>query len=353
VTLTIDRLGEYVDLAHLASWMDSQDLGRGPLEDMEILSGGTQNVLLKFWRGGRYYVLRRPPRDPYFNGSETMRREARVLGALAASTVPHARLIAACGGEDVLGAAFYLMEPVDGFSPVRGLPELHAHDVKLRHAMGLSLIDALAALRTVPPIPGFGKPEGFLARQVPRLMKQLDSYASYEGWTGRVDLSGIDEAAAWLIANLPRARPPGIVHGDFHMGNAMFSRTGPDVVAVVDWELTTTGDPLCDLGCLLATWADPDGTHPGCISVTPWDGFPTEAELLARYAARTGEAVMDVDWYVAFACFRLAVLVEGTYARAQAGKAEMDTGLWLHETAGNLLKRASARMQAIHHRRTA
>lgn len=345
--ITIDTLREYVDLDRLEAWMDDQRLGSGAIEDCEILAGGTQNILLKFSRAGRWFVLRRPPHNPYMDGSETIRREIRVLEALTQTDVPHARLIAACKTADILGAAFYLMQPVDGFSAVRGLPPLHQNDPGLRHAMGLSLIGALVCLYKVDPfatgLEGFGKPDGYLARQIPRLVKQLDSYASYEGWTGGRDISGVEKVAQWLTDNMPAPSRPGIVHGDFHLGNAMFSRTSADVLAIVDWELATLGDPACDLGCLLATWADPDGSHPGCISVTPWSGFPTEAELVRRYVEGTGHAV-DANWYAVFGCFRLAILVEGTYARAQAGKAEMETGLWLHQTSINLLNRALRRL---------
>lgn len=345
--IAIDKLGDYVDLRRLEAWMDTQGLEGGVIVNGEILAGGTQNVLLKFDRGDRAYVLRRPPLNPYLNGSETMRREARVLEALAETDVPHARLIAACGTEDVLGAAFYLMEPVDGFSPVRGLPSFHENDPAMRRAMGFSLVDALAALRAVEPaavgLAGFGKPDGYLERQIARLLKQLASYDSYAGWTGGPEIPGVEKVAQWLVANMPASGRAGIVHGDFHMGNTMFSRTSPNVLAIVDWELATTGDPACDLGCLLATWADPDGSHPGCISVTPWSGFPAEAEIVQRYTERTGQN-FDTDWYVAFGCFRLGILLEGTYARAQAGKADMETGLWLHQTAINLLNRALTRI---------
>jgi aminoglycoside phosphotransferase (APT) family kinase protein len=347
VPIAIEELADYVDLRRLEAWMDGRGLGRGAIQEGEILTGGTQNILLKFARDGRFYVLRRPPHNPYMNGSETIRREIRVLEALAKTDVPHARLIAPCGDEDVLGAAFYLMEPVDGFSPVRGLPLLHQARPAIRHAMGLSLVDALVTLHRVDPaeagLADFGKPQGYLARQIVRLMKQLDSYGSYEGWTGREEMPGVEKVVAWLEASMPAEDAPGIVHGDFHMGNAMFSKTGPDVCAIVDWELATTGDSACDLGCLLATWAEPDGMHPGCIEVTPWDGFPSEAELVRRYTGGVGRMV-DTNWYTVFGCFRLAILLEGTYARAQAGKADMDTGVWLHRTAINLLNRALRRL---------
>jgi len=137
---------ELVDLDRLTAWMDGEGLGRGSIENPTPLAGGTQNVLLRFQRDGRPYVLRRSPRHPRGDGNVTNRREARVLGALTGTDVPHPGLIAACSSEDVIGASFYLMEPVDGFNPMIGLPPLHAGDAKVRHTMGLEAAAMRAAL---------------------------------------------------------------------------------------------------------------------------------------------------------------------------------------------------------------
>lgn len=337
-----------VDLDRLGRWMDARGLGAGPIEAPQRLSGGTQNVLLRFIRDGREYVLRRPPENPYVDGSETMRREARVLRAMASSETPHPRLIADEPDADVLGAAFYLMEPIEGFCPPQGLPSPHADDPALRHAMGISVVDALAALRSVDcrqaGLEGFGRPDGFLERQAPRWIRQLQSYENYAGWDGRADIPGIEKVADWLTAHLPAVYHPGIIHGDFHLGNLLFERSGPRVAAIVDWELATLGDPLIDLGCLLATWADPHGAHPGCIDVTPWAGFPSEAELVAYYAETTGVSMADINWYVVLACFKLGIIQEGTYARAAAGLAERATADWMHATTINLFERALSRI---------
>lgn len=328
--------------------MDGLGLGGGDITDARRLPGGTQNILLRFERAGRAYVLRRPPANPYLDGSETMRREARVLAALAESDTPHPKLIADEPTGEVLGAAFYLMEPVDGFCASPAIPSPHADDPSLRHAMGLSVVDALAALRRVdishPKLAGLGRPDGFLERQAPRWMRQLESYAAYDGWTGRVDIPGVETVEAWLSAHVPKACHSGLIHGDFHLGNVLFHRKTPDLVAIVDWELATLGDPMIDLGCLLATWADPEGRHPGCISVEPWSGFPTESELAARYQDATGVSVADLNWYVVLACFKLGILQEGTYARAAVGQAERATADWMHAATIKLFERALARI---------
>ncbi|MGE0830191.1 MAG: phosphotransferase family protein [Hyphomonadaceae bacterium] len=344
-----DEWRELVDLGRLQGWMDVQGLGSGPIENVVSLAGGTQNILLRFRRDGREFVLRRPPRKPLLDGNATMQREARVLAAIADSGTPHPRLIAHCADIDVLGAQFYLMQPIDGFNAARELPPLHANNADVQHAMGLSLIDALVALRSVDIVAAglsdFGKPEGFLERQAPRWMKQLKGYESYEGWDGRKDFPAVDRIAAWLEDNRPRAFEPKIMHGDFHMGNVMFSNDGPAVAAIIDWELATIGDALVDLGCLIATWTDPDGQHSGCIPVKPWIGFPTEDELVARYCERTGCEPALVNWYVVLAGFKLGILQEGTNARAAVGQADPVLGEWMHATSVNLMDRAARRLR--------
>lgn len=331
-----------VDLDSLARWMNGQGLGSGPIEDVHTLVGGTQNILLRLSRDGRDYVFRRPPLHPRANSNETMRREARVLAALATTPVPHPRLIAACGDEAVLGAAFYLMEPVDGFNPVGELPQPHAGSATMRHAMGMALIDGIIALGAVDyravGLEDFGKPEGFLDRQVPRWKAQLASYADLPGWTGPQCLPAIDRVGQWLEANRPAAFTPGIMHGDYHLANVMYRPDGPELAAIIDWELATIGDPLIDLGWVLATW--PDGDSASTVSVTPWEGFPKAAELVERYAAGSQRDLSAVDWYHAMACYKLGILLEGTHARACAGKAPRETGDKLHKRAIVLLERA-------------
>lgn len=333
-----------VDLARLASWMDKRGLGSGPLEAITALAGGTQNILLRFTRDGRDYVLRRPPSHARPTSNETMRREARVLAALAGTPVPHPALIAACGDEEVLGAAFYLMEPVDGFNPVGHLPEPHASSPAMQHAMGMALIDGIAELGRVNyrkvGLADFGKPEGFLERQVPRWQAQLASYADMPGWTGAAALPATDRIGGWLEANRPAHFESGIMHGDYHLANVMFRHDGPGLAAIIDWELATIGDPLLDLGWVLATWPDGDGTS--TVSVSPWLGFPTAAELIERYRVSSTRDLSAADWYHVMACYKLAILLEGTHARACAGKAPRETGDKLHSRAIVLLERAAA-----------
>ena len=335
---------QWVDLDRLKAWMDERGIEAGPIEEAERPPGGTQNLLLRFRRGERWFMLRRPPLHPRMNGSETMRREARVLAALANTEVPHPRLIAACPEEDVLGAAFYLMEPVDGFNPTVGLPPLHAGSPAIRHEMGLALVDGIAALARVDHVAAglsdLGKADGFLERQVGRWKKQLASYAEYEGWAGPGEIEGVARVADWLDAHRPATFQPGIIHGDYHLANVLYRYDGPQLAAIVDWELTTIGDPLLDLGWILATWPLEGRPSSTSTSVTPWDGFPTPDELVARYAGQTTRDMSHMSWYAVLACYKLGIILEGTHARAAAGKAEKATGDALHAQTLSLFQRA-------------
>ena len=335
-----------VDLDALESWMDAQGLEHGHITEAALLTGGTQNILLKFRRGDSHFVLRRPPLHLRAGSNETMRREARVLGALAKTDVPHPRLIRACASDDVIGAAFYLMEPIHGFSAPAGLPSLHAGDPLIRRQMGLAMVDAILTLGRVDHVAvglaDFGKTEGYLERQAPRWRSQLESYRGYAGWPGPGGIPGVDKVAAWLGDNQPRHFTPGIIHGDFHFGNVMFCRDSHQLAAIVDWELATVGDPLIDLGWLLATWRTPKHPLLEDLRVEPWDGFPMPDELVARYVAGSCRDLSSIKWYAVLACYKLGIILEGTYARACAGKAPQETGTKLHSHTVSLLQRALA-----------
>jgi len=332
-----------VDLVVLAEWMDAKGLGEGPLGQVTALAGGTQNLLLSFERSGRRYIFRRPPEHKRKNSDETMRREARVLAALAGTRVPHPALIAAEPDTEVLGAAFYLMEPVDGFTATNGLPALHANDPMVRHQMGCSFVDALLALHEVDPsgrgLDDFGQPEGFLARQVPRWQAQLESYAELDGYQGP-EIPHRVEVARWLERNQPEPSPTGIIHGDYHLGNVMFGHHDGQLAAIVDWELATRGDPLVDLGLVVAMWPDHDGAGGGVVGVQPWDGFPSINEVIERYRQGSARSLDALDWYAALACFKTGIILEGTHARACAGLAPKAFGDLLHATTVGLFMKA-------------
>jgi aminoglycoside phosphotransferase (APT) family kinase protein len=342
---------EPIDIDAVAAWMDGESLGTGPVEQVESLAGGTQNVMVSFVRAGRRYILRRGPQHLRSGSNRIMRREITLLGGLARTDVPHARLIASCDDESVLGGAvFYLMEPIEGYNALVTVPEAYEGRPEMRHRMGLSMVEALAALGEVDPaaigLETFGRPEGFLERQVPRWLTELESYSELDGYPGP-DIGEVTRVAEWLDRNRPTAGRPGILHGDFHVSNVMFERDAPEVAAIVDWEMTSLGDPLLDLGWMLSVWPAPGATRDLLDSVyARGEGPPTEEEIVRRYAERSSRDVSSIDWYVVLACFKLGIVLEGTYARSLAGLAPVHVGQRLHGISVALFERALARIGA-------
>jgi aminoglycoside phosphotransferase (APT) family kinase protein len=337
-----DAAASLVDLDRLAAWMDTQGLEAGPLLDVVPIEGGTQNVLLRFRRGAREFVFRRPPPHKRANSDAVMRREARILAALAGSDVPHPALVAACDdAEEPLGAAFYLMEPVAGFNATLGLPEPHRSDPAMQRRMGLSMAEALLALSRVDPdargIGDLGRFDGWAERQVGRWRKQLDSYSELDGYPGP-DIPGVDAVGGWLDAHRPRVVRAGLMHGDFHFANVLIRPDAGDLAAVVDWELATIGDPLLDLGHLLATWPVREGLDMTIGVDAPY--LPSIDDVIDHYAAGTDRDLADLLWFRVLACYRLGLILEGTHARACAGLAPKDVGDRLHFMTVALLQQA-------------
>jgi aminoglycoside phosphotransferase (APT) family kinase protein len=337
-----------VDLDRLTAWLDERGHESGPLRDIEQLGGGTQNILVRFRRENCIYVLRRGPLHKRASSDETMRREARVLRALNGSDIPHPRLVDDCPDASVLGSAFYLMESVDGVNPRAGLPGSYRDDVAARREVGLAFVDAAAAIASfghaAAGLDGLGRPSGFLERQVARWRSAYDAYDASPHYDGRVRRREIDAVGAWLEQHRPKSFRPGLQHGDYHLGNIMVDRARPRVAAVVDWELATIGDPLLDLGWILATWPDPDAPAFGTIGFEPWDGMLTETEVLARYASNTRQDLTRIGWYATLAAFKLGIILEGTYVRSLDGEASAEVGLEMHQHSIALFTRAQKRI---------
>lgn len=333
-----------IDLKALAAWMDEQAIESGPLGNVRDLAGGTQNILIRFTRGHRTMVLRRPPLHMRSNSNQTMVREAVVLKALAQTNIPHARLIAACSDESVMGCAFYLMEEINGFNATTGLPEFHASSEAVRHRMGLALVEAAASLGELDylalGLESFGKPDNYLERQVSRWSSQLDGYSRYPAWRGLQDLPDVKKVATWLENNRPSDFRAGIIHGDYHLANVMYQNDSPELAAIVDWELATIGDPLLDLAWVLATWPDADDPYAWPAAVEPWSGFASGAELIAHYQKHSTRDMSHFDWYRVLAYFKLGILLEGSYARASNAEASQEIGNDLHNKAVRLFERA-------------
>lgn len=334
---------EGVDVAAVCQFMDNAGLGEGPLADVAALSGGTQNIMIRFERSGRGYVLRRGPLHLRPHTNRAIAREMQVLRALAQTTVPHPGFIAGCDDPSVLdGAVFYLMEPVDGFNPLDGLPEAYA-SVEVRRAAVLAAVDALASFAALEPVSvgldDIGKPAGFVERQVDRWLGDLAKYQQFDRYHGQ-QVDGVDEVASWLRRHQPVNWTAGLMHGDFHLANVMFSRDRPQVAAIVDWEMCTQGDPLLDLGWLIATGPDADGTSLLENLLYETDLGLSQNDMVQRYAAGSDRDLSDIDWYVVLACFKLGIVLEGTYARSLDGLAPLETGQRLHQHCRLLIDRA-------------
>jgi aminoglycoside phosphotransferase (APT) family kinase protein len=317
-----DRSAELVDPVALARWMDARGLpGSGAAVEVRLISGGASNEIFEIVRGDARLVLRRPPRQVPKGRNESMLREYRVLAALKDSGVPHTRAIAACDDASVLGACFYLMEYVDGWSCMNrsGWPAPFDTDLEARAGLAYELIDAIARLGQVDwqarGLEGFGRPVGFHERQVDRWLAHL------AGFKFR-DIPGLDTAAEWLRCYRPKMYQPGIIHGDYQFANVMFRHGAPArMAAIVDWEMATIGDPLLDLGWVIMTWPNPDEDR-AASGYVDYTGMPTREELLERYAGVSGLPVDEIDYYVILARFKMAVVLEGGYARYVHGGAD-------------------------------
>jgi aminoglycoside phosphotransferase (APT) family kinase protein len=341
----LDDFGGLLRWPALDEWIEAQAgiPGQGPVTEIEQLTGGSQNNLFLMRRGAERFVLRRPPRHVRANSNDTMLREARVLAALAGSAVPHPAFHAVCDDMAVIGACFYVMAPLEGFSPIHALPGAYASDAGWRRAMGEQLVAAGAALGAVEykavGLADFGKPDDWHGRQVARWRSQLEGYRSLPGYEGHA-LPDVDAIGQWLSDNIPSDGRIGIIHGDFQFPNVMFSLRQPVISGLIDWELSTLGDPLLDLGWTLSSWweeGDPEGKEP---MVTPWDGFLPRKELVRMYGERSGRDMRAMPWFFCLACYKLACILEGSYARAKAGQAPVDIGERLHAYALWLLAKA-------------
>jgi aminoglycoside phosphotransferase (APT) family kinase protein len=287
---------------------------------VEVISGGRSNLTYRVTSPAGALVLRRPPLRAVRPTAHDMVREHRVLTALAGTAVPVPRTVHLCTDPEVLGAPFYLMEQVDGLIARDALPAGYADTAAERAAIAHRLVDVLADLHAVDPaevgLADFGRPEGYLHRQVRRWRGEWEALRDQ-------DRPELDRLAADLGATVP-AQPSGpVLHGDYRLDNVVLDPRRPgSIAAVLDWEMSTLGDPLADLGLLVVYWRQEGGAahHPAAVpSATSQPGFPGRREIVGRYAERAGRDVSALPWYVAFGLFKLAVVIAGIVARQRAG----------------------------------
>lgn len=302
-------------LARLAAHLERERPGlvHGPLR-AEVIQGGRSNLTYRVEDGTSRWVLRRPPLGHVLATAHDMAREHRVISALRGTGVPVPRTLLLCEDPEVLGAPFYLMEHAAGM-PYRSAAELSALGPERTRHLLLSLADTLVSLHAIDPeevgLADFGRPDGFLERQLRRWGRQLEASRSRE-------LAGIGELRAALGAALPDSPGPTVVHGDFRLDNVLADGAGR-ITAVLDWEMSTLGDPLTDLGLLVMYSEHPDVPGSPVASILGAPGHPGAGELVARYAAGSGRDVRRIGWYTAFAYFKLAVILEGIHYRWTLG----------------------------------
>lgn len=335
------RLDEQFDEDAVAKFLRRhEECPPGSLE-VEQFSTGSSNLTYLLRIGDKEWVMRRPPLGPLLETAHDMRREFTVLRALAETEVPAPRPIAYCEDSSLIGAPFYIMERLHGFVIHKGKLPPEADSAEKRREIGYGLVEALAELHTVDyalhGLATFGKPEGFAERQVRRWRKQWLAAKTR-------DVAVLDDLDRWLTERIPQTYASSIVHGDASTHNTLFDRKNPRrVVALLDWEMSTLGDPLCDLGYFIALWPQEGDsavrvrvTNPELRSPT----LPPRAELIGHYENLTRIPTHDMKFYETLALYKLAVILEGIYSRYVKGQtkderfAELkDRMIWTAEAA--------------------
>ncbi|MCA1840275.1 MAG: phosphotransferase family protein [Actinobacteria bacterium] len=311
---------QLVDAARLETYLADRLPGEGQFEVVRHIAGHSNETFF-VTRGDSRWVLRRPPLAVYLPTAHDVLREYRVISTLGQTQVRVPDVALACEDTSVIGAPFYLMQKVDGAVLRDSIPGFL--DNETDHAeIGTELVTALAELHSVDwmkvGLEGFGKPTGYLQRQVRRWTGQLELATSITSQSREVpDMWKVRD---WLSANMPESGDPVIVHGDYKLDNVIYAPSSPArLAAILDWEMSTIGDPLSDLGWLISFWIQagdpPDPLHSDLSRLTTAPGSKTRAELIDIYASKTGRKVGDIRWYVVAAVWKLACLLEGSYGR--------------------------------------
>jgi aminoglycoside phosphotransferase (APT) family kinase protein len=303
------------------TFLDEQGLGSGELRAQRIGEGGGSNFSFLLEReDGSQFVLRRPPRPPLPPTAHDVVRESRLQLALAPLGIRVPNIRAVCEDESLLGVPFYVMDYIDGHVITADLPTPLDEDPEARRRLGEDLVDTLVEIHaadvTTPALAAFARLGNYNERQVRRFAQLWEINQTRE-------LPTVVEVGEWLAANVPEQLPATVVHGDYRLGNMIVTRGRPDhIAAVLDWEMGTIGDPRADVGYLVATYSEPGGeSNPlGTSPVTGTEGFPSRAELAARYAERSGRQLEPLVWFEALALWKAAVFCEAIYGRYVRGE---------------------------------
>ncbi len=305
-----------VHVAPVTAWFEANVAGVVPPLTFDLIAGGRSNLTFRVDdAAGASWVLRRPPMGHVLATAHDMGREHRIIAALAPTDVPVPRAVGICTDPEVNDAPFYVMEHLDGLV-FRDAGVAADVTPEVRRRAGLSIAETLARIHAVDPdavgLGDLGRKEGYIARQLKRWNEQFEKARTRE-------VPEVTAAFERLSASIPEQQGATIVHGDYRLDNCMLHPTG-DVMAVLDWEICTLGDPLADLGLLMVYWTeanDPFAALPG--SATAMEGFPTRSELIDAYRAASGREVGDLDYYQAFGYWKLACILEGVFTRYKAG----------------------------------
>jgi aminoglycoside phosphotransferase (APT) family kinase protein len=341
----------------LTEWLDANvpQLGNGPLT-RKIISGGTSNIVLSVERGEGPMVLRRPPAVPPPGAERGVLREARVLTALNQTDVPRPECYGSCEDPDVIGMPFYIMEMIQGWAPNLRDGTIYYEEpfdkMPYQYGIAFAIVDGLIRLANVDykaiGLEGFGKPDNFLERQVDRWAGQLASYKERYGYEGRY-LEGYDVVENWLRENVRPTRNPGILHGDVGTPNMMF-KPGPParLAAMIDWELSTVGDPMIDMGWFCGGMHDE--RFPELSQTTGLnnpDNAPTKQEMARYYCAGTGRDIAEFDYYLVLSSFKSGCILEYKVAQAEAGQLPKETGRWFADIVENNFKKTAEFVRRI------
>ena len=313
-----------VDVPNVTAWFDQNIAGVKPPLEFSLVAGGRSNLTFKVTdAAGANYVLRRPPVSHVLATAHDMGREHRIISALQPTPVPVPPALGFCEDASVNGAPFYVMGFVDGHVLRDARTTEKVLDEEGRRAAGDSLVDVLVEVHNVDVdavgLGDLGRREGYIERQLKRWYGQFQQSKSRE-------IPLMDEMHTFLLERVPQQEGSTIVHGDYRLDNTMLGSDGR-VVAVLDWEICTLGDPLADLGLLMVYWTDPDDAQAALgASATALPGFPRRSDIRTRYAEKSGRDVSQLDFYVAFGYWKLACILEGVYARYAAGAMGGDRG---------------------------
>jgi aminoglycoside phosphotransferase (APT) family kinase protein len=328
--------------AALGGWLRGVLPDRGPFT-WERLTAGTSNQTYRLHDESGALILQRPPTVALDSSAHNVERQYRLLAALDDLPVPTPAAVALCTDREILGAPFMVVEAVDGATINDVLPPGAPPAPEAARQIGAAMVDALAAIHAVDwgavGLGDFGRPEGFLARQVPRWTKHYRRIQVRE-------LPAFDRVAAWLEASRPAEPRATIMHGDFHLTNCLVDfAPGARVEAVIDWEMATIGDPLLDLGGMLVFWGPDRPSEPAMPrlqAVSRVAGAPSRSELAARYAEASGRSVADLDYYMVLAGWKLAAIMESAYANFSRGRAADETARRMERDVPALLDEVAA-----------